>query len=167
MAKVPEPAENFKNLREQALKTSWRKLGLAPTEKNPNVWGVVMEIGYPATVVTLVCSNDGTVGVYFGNGGGIIGGGAHENIRMASEELIHTAEVLLKKFNPTKKFPLPDVDRVRFYALTFGGILTAQDTKNMAQETHELFPRLRSGHQVIAAVRQVDQGTAANSSQNT
>ena len=163
MAKVPEIAENFKLLREQALKSNWRKLGLAPTEKNPNVWGVIMEIGYPGTVVTLVCINNGTVNIYFGNGGGITGGGEYEAIRMKAEEFIHTAEVLFKKLNPTKKYPLPDVDRVRFYILTFKGIFTAQDNRNIAKEDHELFPLLHSGHQVIAALRAVDHGAESSS----
>src|SRR5690348_5862647 len=109
---VPEPSENFKTLRNQALSASWRKLGFAPTEKNPNIWGVLMEVGYPRTVVSLVCLIDGTVNLYFGNGGGITGGGDYDAIRMKAEEFIHISETFLKKLNRTKQTPLPGIDRV-------------------------------------------------------
>ncbi len=156
---VPEPAQNYKDLRGEALNPNlWRKLGFAATPMNPHVWGALMEIGTPQNVVTLVCLLDGTVSLYFGNGGGITGGGKHEAIRMKAEEFIQSTETFLKKFNPTKNFPVPDVDRVRFYALTYDGILTAQDNKNMADEKHPFFPLFRSGHEVIAAVRAYETG---------
>ncbi len=153
---VPEPVERFKELRTQALSASWRKLKLGPTAKNPNVWGVLIEVGYPQAVVTLVCSINGTIDFYFGNGGGITGAGKHESARMKAEEFINAAEILLPKLNPAKKFPLPEINRVRFYILTFTGIRTAQDSPHIAEETHELFPLFRGGHEVIAALRALD-----------
>ncbi len=150
-----QPVQSFLELRNQALALSWRKLSLTPTEKNPNVWGVLMEIGYPKAVVSLVCLINGTVSFYFGHGGGLAGLGQYESVRMKAEEFIQTAEVFLKKLSPTKKHPLPDIDRVRFYALTFTGIRTGQDNKNIADEKHELFPLFRCGHEVIAAIRKV------------
>lgn len=158
MAKtVPEPVEQFKELRTRALTASWRKLGLAPSPKNPNVWGVLMEIGYPQTVVTLVCLINGTVDFYFGAGGGITGAGKHETARMKAEEFIAAAETLLPKLNPAKKYPFPEINRVRFYILTFSGIRTAQDSPLIAEETHELYPLFRGGHEVIAALRALEE----------
>lgn len=156
MAKtVPEPAENYKSLREQVFATSWRKKGFVSTPKNPNIWGLLMEIGTAQTVVSLVCMIDGSVNLYFGTGGGITGSGERESVRMKAEEFIQVAETFLKQFNPTKNYPLPDIDRVRFYAFTYDGIETAQDNKNMADEKHPFFPLLRSGHEVIAAMKSI------------
>lgn len=153
---VPEPSENYHKLRSEALdKNIWRRKNFEATPKNPNIWGLHMEIGMPNNVVTLICLVDGTVNLYFGDGGGITGGGEVDAVRMRAEEFIQTGETFLKKFNPAKNFPLPDVDRVRFYALTYNGILTAQDNKNIADESHPMFPLLRSGHEVIAAVRSI------------
>lgn len=45
---VPEPAENYKILREETLKMAWRKKGVAATPKNPRIWGLLMEVGLPS-----------------------------------------------------------------------------------------------------------------------
>ena len=116
-----------------------------------------MEIGYPQAVVTLVCMINNTVEFYFGNGGGITGAGQHESARMKAEEFIQSAEILLPKLNPCKKTPFPEVNRVRFYVLTFSGILTGQDNTQIAGETHELYPLFRAGHEVIAALRALEE----------
>ncbi len=167
MAKpVPEPSENYTSLREETFKTSWRKKGFQPTPKNPNIWGLIMEIGTAATVVTLVCMIDGSVNLYLGTGGGISGGGEEESVRMKGEEFIQVGETFLKKFNKTKNYPLPDADRARFYALTYDGILTAQDNKNMGDESHPFYPLLRCGHEVILAMRAITDKNAERNAAN-
>lgn len=162
---VPEPAEDYQEQRNTALSPNvWRKLSLAPTEKNPRVWGVYMEIGYPNAAVSLYCLINGTVTMFFGSGGGFTGMGEHESVRMKAEEFILAAETNLKKLNKTKNFPLPEVNRVRFYVLTYDGIFTAQDNRNIANDDHELFSLFRGGHEVIAAIRAVqDAKQSANS----
>ena len=161
MAKsVPDPAEEYVKFREAAFSASWRKLGFAPTAKNPNVWGVIMEVGYPQTVVTLVCYINGLVNFYFGNGGEINGGGEHEAVRMKAEEFILGAETFLKKLNLTRHYPLPEINRVRFYALTFSGLYTTQANQTIDRDTHELFPLFRAGHEVIAALRAAKESAA-------
>jgi hypothetical protein len=161
MAKsVPEPAASFKEIRDHALTANYRKFNVQPTEKNPQVWAAVMEIGYPQAVVTLICMIDGTVDLYFGNGGGITGGGAYESIRMKAEEFILTAQTALKQLSKTKHFPLPEVDRVRFFVRTFDAAYTTQANAQIDSENHDLFPLFRSGHEVIAAMRAVDEAGA-------
>ncbi|HTL47923.1 MAG TPA: hypothetical protein VL688_07650 [Verrucomicrobiae bacterium] len=168
MPKLPKPAENYETLRQQMLSLNWRKLGLQPTEKNPHVWGLLMEIGYPQAVVTLVVINQHNVSLFFGTGGGVVGGEKHEAVRMKAEEFLLTADTFVrgKKLNPTKHFPLPELNRVRFYALTFDGPMTVQDNRNISDETHELFPLFRSGHEVIAAMRMADEVAQSQASGN-
>ena len=49
---------------------------MQPTERFPNVFGVVMDMTYPSGVATLVTFADGTASLYTSTGGGIIGGGS-------------------------------------------------------------------------------------------
>jgi hypothetical protein len=168
MAKtIPVPAESYVEIRNKALASNWRKLGFSPTEKNPNVWGIIMEIGYPQVVVTLIALNNGTVDLYFGNGSGVTGGGAFEYVRQKSDQFFQAAEKALKKLSPTKNFPFPDVDRVRFYVMTFSGILTGQDNKNIANEDRSLYELFHSGHEVIAALREIDEAGTKNAERSS
>lgn len=85
-------------LRRRLLAARAAELGLvagAPTE----AWGVLMETAYPDAVVTLVALADGTTSLYFSNGGGIIGAGAHDRFD-ASEMLDENpgAKPVLKRF---------------------------------------------------------------------
>jgi len=64
-----DPAETIRGLRQHALTVSAADLGLGPTADRPQVWGVVMETGYPEAVATLVVLGEGTTSLYFSNGG--------------------------------------------------------------------------------------------------
>lgn len=153
---VPEPAKDYQDQRNAALNpNAWRKQAFSPTEKNPRVWGVYMEIGYPNAAVSLHCLIDGTVSMFFSSGGGFMGMGEHQSVRMKAEEFILAAETNFKKLNKAKNCPLPEVNRVRFYVLTYEGIFTAQDNRNIANDDHELFSLFHGGHEVIAAIRAV------------
>ena len=67
-------ADIYQGLRQQVLTLDPLSLGLDPSASN-RVWGVLMETGYPEAVASLVVIADGTVSLYFSNGGGIIGVG--------------------------------------------------------------------------------------------
>jgi hypothetical protein len=64
-------ADIYRDLRNKVLTLDPSKIGLSSFGSN-RVWGVVMETGYTGAVVTLVTIADGTVSLYFSNGGGII-----------------------------------------------------------------------------------------------
>src|SRR5215470_17118778 len=86
----PEPAPEsiYKELRDGIFTTSPDEVGIIRSQDNPNVWGVVMETGYPEGVATLVSLADGTTSLYLEGGGGIIGGGAHDNVANATKPLL-------------------------------------------------------------------------------
>jgi hypothetical protein len=159
---VPEPTENFTAIRTHFLTQNYRKFNVSPSEKLPNVWAAIMEIGFPKSVVSLICLSNGTVELYFGYGGGITGGGAYESIRMKAEEFILAAETSLRKLSPAKNIPLPDVERVRFYVRTYDGNFTAQGNTHIGDEKDDLFPLFRSGHEVIRALREIEEAAAQN-----
>lgn len=151
----PDPAETVRGLRQRALTVEAVELGLAPTTARPHVWGVLMETGHPEAVATLVVLAEGSTSLYFSNGGGIIGAGEHEAVRVASESLLSTAEAHLAHLAPAAATPLPEVGRVRFYLRTFAGTVGAEGEElELGEGRHILSPLFHRAHAVITAVRE-------------
>ncbi|MFO0941103.1 MAG: hypothetical protein U0930_10075 [Pirellulales bacterium] len=126
--KKPAPASQdvYAGLRNQVLSLKANEIGVSQSAELPVVWGVVMETGYPDATVTLVSLADRTTSLYFSNGGGVIGAGEHEHVALATAEFIALAGSFLGQMTPTTTFPTPGVGRVRFYLLTFSGVVTAE-----------------------------------------
>src|SRR4051812_36845531 len=84
---TPEQEANasaYDGLRMQAIKGSRSEFGLRATSADRPVWAVLMETGFPEGTATLASMSDGSSSLYFSGGGGIIGGGEHENVRLAA-----------------------------------------------------------------------------------
>jgi hypothetical protein len=114
-----------------------------------------METAYPTAVASLVTIADGTTSLYFSTGGGVIGAGQRAPVRAASAAFIAATDAHLGAFASTTDHPLPDVGRVRFYARTFDGLLTAEaGEQELGQNRHPLSRLFHLGHAVIAAVRE-------------
>jgi hypothetical protein len=153
-----EPAEIYAELRNQIFKLNPKEVGILQTKGTPNVWGLLMETGYPEAVVTLVSLVDGTTSLYFSNGGGIIGGGEHAAVARSTKAFITAAEKNYQQMNPTEAFPLPTVGRVKFYVLTFSGVLTMDvDENKLGDGKHALSPLFYSGQDVVAQFRAVQE----------
>ncbi len=152
-----KPADIYRGLRQQVFAIDPLKIGINPSASN-NVWGVVMETGYPEAVVTLVTLADGTVSLYFSNGGGIIGVGQHEGPRKAGNDLLSLSKQYLGQASPTKTFPLPSEGNTRFYFLTSSGIFTAESKEDdLGNNRLPLSPLFHQAHEVIAQARIVDE----------
>ena len=78
----PNPAEMSQQLRAEALARSAQDLGLSSSPEDPTVFGILMETGYPEAVATLAVFVEGSTSLYFSSGGGIIGAGEHDSVRM-------------------------------------------------------------------------------------
>lgn len=156
-----DPADVSRSLRDQALSVKADAIGATPTARRQHVWAVLMETGYPDAVASLVAFADGTTSMYFSSGGGVIGAGDHEHVRVASQVFLDQAEAHVVKFSPTTEHPLPAPGRVRFYVRTFGGLLTAEaDEDDLGYERHELSPVFHSGHTVISEIREIEESKA-------
>jgi hypothetical protein len=119
------------------------------------VFAVLMETGYPEAVATLLAVADGTVSLYFSNGGGIIGGGEHEPIRKVSRELITLAQSCVPNSNLADSFPLPKPGYVRCYLVTDGGVHTFEaPEEDLGYERHPCSPLFHKGHELITAIRE-------------
>jgi hypothetical protein len=150
-----DPGDVIRGLREQAFSLPAIEVGISPAPGHERVWSMLMETGYPEAVASLVTIADGTTSLYFSNGGGIIGAGRHVPVRTAAEAFIAAGNVHVGAFGPAAEHPLPAVGRVRFYARTFDGLLTAEaDEQDLGENRHPLSPLFHLGHAVIAAVRE-------------
>lgn len=144
----------YSGLRNQVLALKPGDIGVSPTPELPVVWGVLLETGYPEAVITLVALADGATSLYFSNGGGMIGTGKHKQVARASAGLISMAQQFCSPMQATTTFPTPAVGKVRFYLLTFSGVLTAEaDEQDLGHNRHSLSPLFHQGHEVISSVR--------------
>ena len=132
-------------------------IGLTKARYPFPVFALVMETGYPEGSFTLSSVADGSTSLYFGTGGGIIGGGEHENVRKASEYLLSTAQRFYRKARKVTTFPKPGPGNVIFYFLTFDGVRSYTAMKealgNGKNEFSELF---MAAHRVITELRKLE-----------
>jgi hypothetical protein len=150
----PSGEEMYAILRRQVLDLSPDQLGVDAT-----ILALLAETGYAEAVATLVAVVDGTTSLYFSNGGGVIGAGTHEAVRVAAERLLELAAAELDQLSPVDEPGLPAVGRTQFVAVTPMGLLAAQaDESDLAERRHELSPLFYATHDVITQVRLVEGG---------
>ncbi len=150
-------AEVYSGLRNMIFSITPDSIGVKLKEPG-EVWGVVMETGYPKAVATLVALADGTVSLYFSNGGGLIGLGPHAGPKRAAQTFLASAQKFSTQLQPTGSNPLPKPSNTRFYLLTGNGVLTAEAKEDdLGNNRHPLAPLFFSGQELIAEVRAVDQ----------
>jgi hypothetical protein len=155
---IPEPVPVIKGLRDMLLTLRPEQIGLPPSSAKPRVWGVLMEIGDPEGVATLVVLADGTTSLYLGHGGGVIGAGEHANVRRAAEAFLVKADAERPLLSPVQAFPLPEVGRVTFYFLTYSGVMAADALEDdLGYNRHRLSSLFHAGHAVITEVRKTSE----------
>lgn len=119
-----------------------------------SVWGMLMETNWSGQIVTLAAIADGTVSLYFNNGGGILGIGEHEEARRICKELLNLAPSFLNEFIVTTDFPLPQPGFTRFYLFTLDGKLTAEVKENeLGFCKHSLSPLFHKAQELISQAR--------------
>lgn len=150
-------ADAYSGLRNMVLRTKPDSVGVKLKDAN-EVWGVVMETGYSEAVASLVALADGTVSLYFSNGGGIIGLGPHAGPHRAAQSFLSASQQFSKQAHPTKNYPLPKPSYTRFYLLTGNGVLTAEAKEDdLGNNRLPLSPLFYKGHELISEIRAVDQ----------
>ncbi len=149
-------AEAYAGLREMVFTTTPLSIGLKPAADE--VWGVVMETGYPKAVASLVALADGTVSLYFSNGGGIIGLGPHPEPNRLGKELITSAQRFVTQAKLTKVYPLPQPIYTRFYLLTGNGVVTVEAKEDdLGNQRNSFSPLFYKAQDLISAIRVVDE----------
>jgi predicted transcriptional regulator len=156
-ANTYEIADIYRNMRKQALELDASKIGIESIDSS-GLFGLLMETGYEKAVATLVTIADGSVSLYFSNGGGIIGVGEHEAPRAACKSYLTFSTQYLNSVTLTNEFPLPKKGKTIFYFLTKQGIYFASSNeKDLQQNKSSLSPLYHKAQEVITQSRLVDE----------
>ena len=155
----PEPADIYLDLRGKALRLDPAEVGIAPSESQPRVFGVVMDTGYAeGWSSTLVALADGATSLYLSHGGGIIGGGEHMQVAEATLRLLQTAESAFDRMAPLQDEDLPQPGDVIIRALAFEGPrATTAPEDDLGYGRHELSSVFHAAHAVITELRLIDE----------
>ena len=152
-------AEEYWNLRHQALSIQRTEVGIPEPPPEAPAWGILMETGYPEGTATLLALSDGTTSVYLSSGGGVIGGHAHQNVRQANAEFVESANHYYQHLEPTDSFPVPAEGHTLFYVLTDSGVLTGAGREDdLGYGRHPLSSLFHAGQRVITQVRLISEG---------
>jgi hypothetical protein len=149
------PAEVFTGLRQQVLRLTPGELGEAFA--GAPILALLMETRYPEAVATLVGAVDGTSSLYFSNGGGIVGAGAHAAVAEANRRWLETGLTFLPELSAVDGPALPDEGMTQFVAVTpegLRGALAAED--DLGEGGHALSPLFYAAQDVITQIRLVE-----------
>lgn len=145
-------------LRRRALHADASDYGMEPTERFPNVFGVVMDTTYPNGVVTLVAFADGTASLYTSTGFGIIGGGGHPQVVRAGRALLRAAEDQRSACLPDPSDEAPPEGAVTIRLLTYAGRMAVTEEEVVLGEGHSALSGVfHAAHGVITELRQIDE----------
>jgi hypothetical protein len=153
------PEGVYSGLRSDALAmTAARRIELElPATPEAPVWGVLMEFGYSGAAATLFVLADGHTSLYHSGGGGMLGGGFHENVRQFAGPFLEMANRCRAHMTATKSFPVPEVGHTIFYALTDSGVLIGGGlTEDLRGDRHPLSELYHAGHEVLTQLRYME-----------
>lgn len=155
------PEEVYQGLRQGALGMDPMRLFLPEGLTEDQPYGALMEMGMPGSVVTLACFADGEAGIYYQTGGGMKGGGSHENVRRAAKQFVALSQKALPRMTETTAYPLPEEGKVRFYVLTQKGTFTTEAAREaLGGAEGDLSELFYSGQDVVGQMRQVQEQRA-------
>lgn len=152
--KTHELKENpYDGLRQMAFGVSTEQLGLTDL-KSGDIYGVIMDWDLGEGIMTLITYKTGDASMYLSTGGGVIGGGQHENVNKASTQFVKLADKYLDKAVKTDLTPIPDKNCVRFYFLTTNGKYYAQEQMiNFENRTSKWLDYFEEANKVITELR--------------
>jgi len=153
--KTNETQENpFEGLRNLAFTATPEQLGLLLPIDKTIVFGIVMDWGMNSGIATTVSYQTGDASLYFSSGGGVIGGGQHENVNIAARKFVELAQIYLEKTIKTETIVLPKKDEVKFYLLTNNGIFVGEEQmRNFENKSSEWLDLFEEGNKVITELR--------------
>lgn len=152
--KPQELKENpYDGLRQMAFNATTEQLGLVDL-KSGDIYGVIMDWDLGEGIMTLITYKTGDASMYLSTGGGVIGGGQHENVNKASKQFVKLADIYLDKAVKTDLTPIPDKNCVRFYFLTTKGKYYAQEKMiNFENMTSQWLDYFEEANKVITELR--------------
>jgi len=140
--------ETYESQRKRAFMRRSADLGLRRQPGRP-VWGVVMETNEKNGVTTVVATDDGALSLLTSSGSSI-----HltkdQWPSSAGTRLIGAAGDFLFECSPAWAYPLPENGMVRFYLLTFDGVVTTEaPERDLAAGERPLSDLYYAGHDAL------------------
>ncbi|MBK7183628.1 MAG: hypothetical protein IPH89_12200 [Bacteroidetes bacterium] len=103
---------------------------------------------------TTVAYQTGDASLYLSSGGGVIGGGQHQNVNKAAKQFVNLAQTFLDNSTKTKTTPLPSSDEVKFYLLTSKGVFAGQEImKNFENNSSPWAELFEEGNKLLTELR--------------
>lgn len=149
----------FADLRKQALAATPGMLNLSLPDDKTIVYGIVMDWDMGNVVASTVSYATGDASMYLSSGGGVIGGGQHEDISKASKKFTAMAQNLIGMAARTSETPLPGPNEIRFYFLTTDGLYVGKERmENFRNNSSPWLGLFAQGNNVLAELRKTSGG---------
>lgn len=157
--KVHQTKENaFEDLRNMAFSATPEQLGLSLPNDKTVVYAVIMDWEMGGATATTVSYQTGDASLYLSSGGGVIGGGQHQNVNSAAKQFVSLAQTFLDKTTKTETTPLPAIEEVKFYLLTNKGVFAGQETmKNFENNSSPWLKLFEEGNNVLTELRKTSE----------
>jgi len=147
----------FIEMREMAFNITPEQINISDLEDNA-VFAFFMESGYPEAIMSLRCIGDGSISLYFSNGGGMIGIGEHESARVEGLKLIEMAKDYISKGKIVETNNLPKNGETYFYIRTKLGNYLIQDIEDrLGNNKSEFSPLFYQAQNVITQARLIQE----------
>ncbi|HMG88798.1 MAG TPA: hypothetical protein VK589_02025 [Chryseolinea sp.] len=153
--RVRQSKENaYEELRNMAFSLTPDQLKLELPVDQTTVFGVIMDWEMEGATATTVAYLTGDASLYLSTGGAVIGGGQHENVKIASKQCVSIAQTYLAKSTKTDKQSLPTKNQVNFYFLTNKGLFVAQEKiENFENNSSSWLGLFEEGNKVLSELR--------------
>ena len=152
---------NYSALRAQMLNWKCPQAGSSTPDTRANPCAVVMDWAFTSGVVTVVAVSDGSASIYYGSGGGSIGGGyARPAIRDAAMHAVSIASKFLDGMQLTGNFPLPESGGAIFYIVTERGVFMAKASVELLSTNRHPLSELGNDMQTIISQYRMLETTA-------
>jgi hypothetical protein len=158
-AQQPSAADPmYTQLRNGALTTSARTVGVTPRPGETRVYGVVIDIDIGGRTATVTAYASGDASLYLSNGGGTIGGIGLPPVATAARRLVAAVTPAhLAGATRVTSYPRPSRGETRFYFLTTGGVEMATRLTEALAAGSDAFSALFAGAQaVISGFRETE-----------
>src|SRR5579871_47569 len=145
-------ADVYDGLRQRVLQLTADQLGDAFAEAP--ILALLMETGHPRAVATLAGVVDGSVSLYFSNGGGSIGAGTHAAVADANARWLDAGVSVLSQLQDVEDPAPPDVGVTQFVVVTRTGLRGASaPERELGEGRHALSAFFYSAQDVITQIR--------------
>ena len=154
--KIETKDNMFTKMRTMCLGIKPEQLGLQLPKNETKVFGIVMDWGMDNATASLCSFQTGDASLYLSSGGGIIGGGQHQNVKKSAIDFISNSQSYLTYSVATKTTDLPSNDEVFFYFLTNKGTFLAKDKMaNIENKKSQLTNLFDEANKVLTQLRLV------------